>query len=61
MRLKPALRDGTRAAGARLVRQAERLGNEVDVPVAHNLGVGALVRQTLAQVGTDRLPRRRRL
>ena len=55
MRLKAALRDGTRAAGTRLVRQAEAAGNHLDVPVARNLGVGELARQTLAQISKDRL------
>ena len=55
MRLKAALRDGTRAAGTRLVRQAEAAGNHVDVPVARNLGVGELARQTIGSVAVERL------
>jgi len=41
--------------GMRLVRKAERTGNEVGVPLAHNLGLVELLKRTYREMGEDHL------
>ena len=41
--------------GMRLVRKAERTGNEVEVPLAHNLGLVELLKRTFKEASEDHL------
>ena len=41
--------------GIELVRKAERTGNEVEVPMARNLGLAELLKRTCKEVGEDHL------
>lgn len=50
---KPEEEPVDRIPGGRFVRRAERAGNEVEVPLARNLGLVELLKRTFKEVGED--------